>query len=251
MRGDQHVSISLFSAGLAVAPSITIIDPSLTAAILFGIFVGSLAPDADAVDAAIFNGRIDGMKGKRGQILNAFAVVLPAFGYTIRYLIYYPLSLVFEVILRKNYRHQHRGLLHSLIGVLLTTCILLAYLAALFTWLGWTLSGLPAFGAAFFAGCVLHLLEDTCTPSGIAWLFPFSRRRLAGRLNTNGRFELRPALFALVLSIGTAVILVAPYLVPASPRDLSLMAIGAALILWLAFLLACRVRLQQGRRTVG
>ena len=65
MRGDQHVYLSLTTAGLLIAPSVPVLDPALIAVLFFGVFVGSLAPDADAVDAAIFNGRIGGMKGKR------------------------------------------------------------------------------------------------------------------------------------------------------------------------------------------
>jgi inner membrane protein len=247
MRGDQHVLISLCTAGFLVAPWVQCLNPILIATVLFGIFVGSLAPDADAVDAAIFNGRIDGLKGKRGQILNAIAVVLPVFGYTIRYLIYYPLSLGFSALFRKNYRHQHRGLLHSLIGVALTTGILLGYLAMIFFWLDWPLVLLPAFGVAFFAGCVFHLLEDTCTPSGVAWLFPISRRRLVGGVHAHGRFELRPAIFTLLLASGTAGLCLAPYGLAVPPEALRLIAIGGAAFLWLLFLLVCRVGSQNGR----
>ena len=242
MRGDQHVYISLTTAGLLIAPWLTALDPALIALILFGVFVGSLAPDADAADAAIFNGRLGGGKGKRGQVVNGLAVALPVFGYTIRYLIYYPLSLAFTLILRKSYRHRHRGLLHSLPGVGLTSLLLSGYLAVILTWLGVSLALLPAFGVAFFAGCILHLIEDTCTPAGVAWLYPFSRRRLAGSVRTWGNFEVRPAVFAIVLALAAVTVLIAPVVTSATAEELRLLAPLAALLLWGLFMLTCRVR---------
>ncbi|MCM2465700.1 metal-dependent hydrolase [Methanoculleus oceani] len=247
MRGDQHVSLSLATTWLLIAPWAPVLDPVLSAVLLFGVFVGSLAPDADAVDAAIFNGRIAGAKGKRGQVLNGFAVVLPVFGYTIRYLIYYPLSLVFLLLLRKSYRHRHRGLLHSFSGVGLTALVLSGYLALILTWLGTPLTLLPAFGCAFFAGCVLHLVEDTCTPAGVAWLYPFSRRRMAGRVRTQGLLEVRPAAFAIVLAAAAAGMLVAPFVTGASPGGLGLLALVGTPVLWLLFMLVSRVRCERRR----
>ncbi|HOI14407.1 MAG TPA: metal-dependent hydrolase [Methanoculleus sp.] len=248
MRGDQHVSLSLATAALLIAPGVTITDPVLLAVLLFGVFVGSLAPDADAVDAAIFNGRVAGAKGKRGQVINGFAVILPIFGYTIRYLIYYPLSLVFLLLLRKSYRHRHRGLLHSFSGIGLTSLILSGYLALILIWLEWPLTLLPAFGCAFFAGCVLHLMEDTCTPAGVAWLYPFSRRRMAGRVRTLGAFEVRPTAFAVVLVIAAAGMIIAPFVTAASPEELGRLALVTTSALWLIFMLVSRVRRERPRR---
>ena len=182
------------------------------------------------------------MKGKRGQVVNGLAVALPVFGYTMRYLIYYPLSLVFTLILRKSYRHRHRGLLHSLPGVGLTSLLLSGYLAVILTWLGVSLALLPAFGAAFFAGCILHLIEDTCTPAGVAWLYPFSRRRLAGSVRAWGNLEARPAVFAIILALAAVTVLIAPVVTSATAEELRLLAPLAALLLWVLFILTCRVR---------
>lgn len=242
MRGDQHVSLSLTTAALLIAPNLSTIDPFTAVVLLFGTFVGSVAPDADAADAAIFNGRISGAKGKRGQVINGLAVVLPIFGYTIRYLIYYPISLVFTLLLRKNYRHRHRGLLHSLPGVGLTTLILSAYLAVLLAWLGLSLALLPAFGCGFFGGSVLHLLEDACTPSGVAWLYPLSRRRVSGRVRAQRFFEVRPTIFAAVLATAAAGVLIAPFVTDLTTDELRFIALAAALTLWLLFLLVSGVR---------
>ena len=76
MRGDQHVLITLFSGGLLLAPHVAVFAPSEVAALLFGLFVGSLAPDADATDAAIFHTRIPGLKGPTRGLVNGAAPAL-------------------------------------------------------------------------------------------------------------------------------------------------------------------------------
>ncbi len=249
MRGDQHALISLFTTAMLLAPWAFTVEPQLIALVLFGVFVGSLAPDADAADAAIFHGRIRGLNAIGGRIVGAAAVVLPVFGYTIRYLIYLPLSLIFWVLFRKNYRHQHRGLLHSLVGVALTTLILLCYLLALSVWLGRVPAGMLAvFGASFFVGCILHLVEDSCTTAGVAWLFPLSRRRICGRVRPMGLLELRPAVFVLLLGAGTAALVVARHIGGFGDREVVVASVAGTLLLWMLFLLAARVQCRCDRR---
>lgn len=242
MRGDQHVAISLCSAGLLLAPLSMSLEPAVILLALLGVFIGSLAPDADARDAAIFHTRVHGVKGVKGQILNAFAVVLPIFGYTIRYLIYYPLSLLTMIVFRKIYSHQHRGLLHSFAGTAVMTLLLLAYLRA-----GLTLAGLQQdaalalFGLSFLGGCLLHLLEDSCTPGGVAWLFPASRRRISGRIQATGRFDPRPKGFAAVLAAGGAAVFALQYAACLQLEGI-ILAVAAFILLWIAFLATARVQ---------
>ncbi len=243
MRGVEHVRISLFSAGVLLAPQAPTLGVQLTLVSLLGAFIGALAPDADAEDAAIFHSRINGVSGIRGLIINTAAIVLPIFGYTIRYLIYYPLSLVFLAVFGKRYRHQHRGLLHSITGICLTTGILLAYIWVLFAYVGWQpLPVLPAFGIAFFCGCFFHLMEDTCTPSGVAWLYPFSRVRACGTIRTSSRFDIRPGAFTVLLALTVAATIAAVLLEAVRPDHLVLASAAGLVLLWLLFLAAARVR---------
>ncbi len=243
MRGVEHVRISLFSAGVLLAPQAPTLGVQLTLVSLLGAFIGALAPDADAEDAAIFHSRMNGVSGFRGLIINTAAIILPIFGYTIRYLIYYPLSLVFLAIFGKRYRHQHRGLLHSITGVCLTTGILLAYIWALFVYIGWhPLPVLPTFGIAFFCGCFFHLMEDTCTPSGVAWLYPFSRVRACGTIRTSSRFDIRPGAFTVLLALTVAATIAAALFGAVQPEHLAFASAIGLIFLWLLFLAAARVR---------
>ena len=199
MRGDQHVLITLFSGGLLIAPHLAVIAPTGIAALLFGLFVGSLAPDADATDAAIFHTRVPGLRGVTRRVADLAGGVLPVFGYLIRYGVYFPVAGVFWLISGGRLRAGHRGVLHSLLGVALCTGLTGLYCALALHLLDWSAPTLLALGVAGFgAGALLHLAEDSCTPGGIAWLYPLSGRRVRGRLRT-GRSDVRTRLFATTL----------------------------------------------------
>lgn len=64
----------------------------------------------------------------------------------------------------------HRGFVHSLLCSVLIT-MLLGSLESFF---------FPAYGETFmygfFSGCLLHLLQDSCTPYGVQWLWPLRHR---------------------------------------------------------------------------
>ncbi len=199
LRGDQHVLITLFSGGLLLAPHVALLAPAELAVVLFGLFVGSLAPDADATDAAIFHTRVPGLKGITRRLADVAAGVLPVFGYLIRYGEYYPAAGVFWFLSRGKLKAGHRGVLHSLLGVALITALTALYIGAALHLFGWSDPAFLALGVVGFgAGALLHLAEDSCTSAGIAWLYPLSGRRLRGRLRTGGS-DFRPRLFATAL----------------------------------------------------
>ena len=64
----------------------------------------------------------------------------------------------------------HRGFVHSLLCSVLIT-MLTGFTESYFY---------PAYGEAFmfglFSGYLLHLLQDSCTPYGVQWLWPFRHR---------------------------------------------------------------------------
>ena len=238
MKGGHHVLLSLCTAAVLLAPAAGTLPLPTLGAVLSGIFIGSLAPDADASDAAIFHGR-------RGRL----GLLLPLFGYTIRYLIYYPISCIFRFIFGSQARPRHRGLLHSAIGVAFSSVLLSLYIR-----LALLVLGLPGdsililFGAGFFGGCILHLLEDSCTPMGVAWWFPFRTTRLMGRIRTRSG-DLRPTLFGITLALAAAFLLAGP-VVPDLPRvplaGLAAVMVGA---LWGIFLFVAGVHRGPDRLT--
>jgi membrane-bound metal-dependent hydrolase YbcI (DUF457 family) len=40
-----------------------------------------------------------------------------------------------------------------------------------------------------FLGCITHLILDSLTLSGIAWFYPFSKKRIRGRIRTGGIWD--------------------------------------------------------------
>ena len=240
LRGDQHVLITLFSGGLLLAPHVVLLAPAELAVVLFGLFVGSLAPDADATDAAIFHTRVPGLRGVTRRLVYVAAGVLPVFGYLIRYGEYYPAAGVFWFLSRGRLKAGHRGVLHSLLGVVLITTLTALYLGAALHLLGWSAPALLTLGViGFGAGSLLHLAEDSCTPGGIAWLYPLSGRRVRGKLRA-GRSDVRPRLFATALGAamwGCVVLTLWSGMPAAAVTEVSLFLF---FVLWTFFWLAAR-----------
>ncbi|WP_265580892.1 metal-dependent hydrolase [Methanofollis aquaemaris] len=234
VKGDEHISISLATAATVLAPLLLTIPPEWAVAALFGVFIGALAPDADANDSAIFHTHMPGRRGRR-------VYFLPFFGYGIKYLVYYPISLPFILFLGERGMPRHRGVLHSGIGVLLMTLVV-----GFYAWLlGTAVLGFPWNGAVqaflfgLFGGAVFHLLEDSCTKSGVAWLFPLSAHRTKGRIVT-GNDDRRPAAYVLVMGAGAVGVFAACVMgqIPVELIPWSGAALAAAL--WGIFLIISR-----------
>jgi inner membrane protein len=71
----------------------------------------------------------------------------------------------------------HRKILHSLIGALLLSLpflLLKNYIGVFSVYLT----------AGLFLGCITHLVLDSFTLSGITWFYPFSKKKLRGRIRT-------------------------------------------------------------------
>jgi len=243
MRGEQHALIGILSAGLALAPWMKTLAPELVLIAFGGIFLGSLAPDADSPDAAIMHG-LRGRKGYFRRLKRHTAPILPVIGTFIRYFIYFPLSAILLVASIGKVRPHHRGVLHSLPGISLTTVTLTAYI-----WLTTSIFGDPdpvplaVFGAAFFAGCFLHLLADSTTRSGIAWLLPFSRRKLRGTVSPGSRLEKRPELLGAVLGASTFICLIAEPLLLVPGTTVKMLSGLLAAGVWALFLACAGVRI--------
>lgn len=244
MQGDQHVLISVLSAGLLLAPWLTSVDPVWTVLLLTGVFIGSLAPDADAADAAIMHG-LRGGRGLLRRLRRHTVLTLPAVGYTIRYLIYYPLSALVWFVTLGRVRPQHRGFLHSIPGIVLTTGVLIGYLWLLLGWAGYeNRAALALFGAGFLAGSFLHLVEDSCTKGGICWWYPLSDRRVSGNIAAGSRRERRPELFGSLIGGCMLILLIAEPLLGLTRTAAEMASLVLLPTLWAIFLANARLRRQ-------
>ncbi|WP_421909719.1 metal-dependent hydrolase [Methanolacinia petrolearia] len=206
MKGEKHVFYTLLSAGVLLSPVVSIENIPFIVIFLIAAFVGSLAPDADSADSSIMHG-IPGGNGTVRVVRRHNVLVLPFFGYLIRYLIYFPLSALLWIITLGKVKPKHRGLLHSLFGTFFMSAILTAMLLFILYLLSASDYSQYAllFGAGMFFGAFMHLVEDSCSKSGVYWFFPFSDKKIGGTLLSRGK---RNLLITAVLGIGFAAVYV-------------------------------------------
>lgn len=191
MLGRHHISLSVGTVAVAVLPFFSLY-PIPVLLVLTGTAIGSLIPDADSPDAAIFHNEVKGLSGGYSNLLNATAVLNPIFGFVTKYLIYKPAVKFYDLVIFDQYEieERHRGFLHSFLGIgtatVLTTVYLIPVLLVLdLVWF----AGVGLFIAGYIVGAVLHLLEDSCTKSGIQWNFPFQTWKIKGQITTTARPE--------------------------------------------------------------
>ncbi len=155
------------------------------AALLFGVLLGVLLPDADGNGSKIMRRQKLGLAGAYGQnAKNSAGAAFPIVGYATRYLFYLPASTILSFTSLKDSAH-HRGFLHSLLGVALVTLFWGVILGALKYFAVLPLSFSIPLLAGMAGGAMLHLYQDSLTPSGVNWLFP-GKAVFRGRIKTGG-----------------------------------------------------------------
>lgn len=201
MLGRHHISITTativpFLIPLIFQPNIDLVLPM---AFLISAFIGSLTPDADC--------------GGKATIYYRFRVV----DWVMKKVIIKPVIFVFQKIVSKKYtleydvKEEHRGIMHSPIGILISSFLLtmVVFLFMLFLKMisFWVLL-IIFFG--MFLGQFMHLLEDSCTISGINWKFPFGTKELKGKICTfqkENKKDIRPVIFQYSLGAISLVLL--------------------------------------------
>lgn len=239
MLGRHHVLLSAATAVFVSAPVVPV-NPLAVIVFVVAVAIGSLLPDADSPDAAIFHTEVRGLRGSRGEVLNAIGPLLPVFGYTTRYLVYRPAVIVADrLFTTRTVEAKHRAFLHSLLGAGTITIVLGVYLVAILLLLGTLpLRYLGLFLAGIFLGVILHLVQDSCTKSGIRWAYPFESWRLRGRLRTTARSQdtVHQRQFVSVLSAGGLGAFVVPLVSePIGPLSATVITVFVAAGLWTGF----------------
>lgn len=250
MLGRHHLSLSVATVALVALPLFAVY-PNAVILALVGAAIGSLIPDADSPDAAIFHSEVKGLKKSGfGGLLNVTAALNPVFGYPTKYLIYKPAVKFYDEFVFDQYEiaERHRGFLHSFLGLGTMTILTAIYLLPVLYFLGliW-LVGIGVFLTGYLVGAVLHLVEDSCTKTGIQWNFPFQSWRLKGQLRTTAHPEdMRTQQgFLTILGLGAAAMFFLPSVVDQYPAFVfSVLGLLLAIVLWSGFAVAiakCRV----------
>lgn len=192
MLGKQHVSITLATIFPFLIPTIFLENGDyllIFGSVVFASVVGSLTPDADC-----------GGKSKLYYDFNfIYEIMLPLQKLVVwifeRFNLKHKLNLEYEV------KHEHRGIMHAPIGILISSSIL-TFIAFLFTFFFFADSIIIVSFIVFVGllmGQFLHLMEDSCTVAGINWKFPFGTKELKGRIYTFGKYEgkkdIRPVVY--------------------------------------------------------
>ncbi len=190
MFARQHIILTQLTLIPIVLPLFFLrYDISVLMVFLASGFLGSLLPDADA----------DGNP--------AISRARPLY-YALRLLVIKPVVLFFRIFVptKHNVEDLHRGIMHSPIGILFSTLFIVGLLGVIMYFanaISWWRLGTVFIG--IYVGQLLHMLEDSCTPGGINWAFPFGTAKLNGSIYThdlqkNAKFrDMRPFFFYMIL----------------------------------------------------
>lgn len=204
MLGRQHLLLSLATSSVLLMPFIENYN-SLALLFFIGSSIGALIPDVDASDAAVFHRNVKGLNGQTGKMINGtIGPLLPIFGYSTKYLIYKPAVHFFNLVSRNyNFHQRHRSFSHSLLGITTMTALTGIYVTPLLLYANiFSILHLTIFLSGYTLGAILHIIQDSCTKTGIAWNAPFSTKRLKGKLRT-GKDNLQPRVMLYILTAQT------------------------------------------------
>jgi len=200
MKGKDHINISVSFVFTLLVPLFFIsnqINMLYPIVFIVSVFIGSLLPDTDC--------------GGKATIYYKFPSIHHFMkNYVGKIIIYTFNKLISKRKLNmKEVKDEHRGIVHSPTGILLSSFILslVVLIIALIIgklnliFIGFVFGGL-------IIGQFLHLFEDSCTISGIDWGFPFKKKLLKGKIKTFDTKDKRPKNFAIIFYFIIALIVV-------------------------------------------
>lgn len=239
MLGRQHLTISMSTVLPFFIPLFftDLAGTLMLSGIIFlaVISAGSLIPDADC--------------GGKSKLYYDMPYI-----YQMMIPIQWVVTKTFQLLYRKTDMkleyvsdNEHRGIMHAPVGILFTS-ILFVLIALLIMVFLKNISIVLLFVIFFglFLGQILHILEDSCTRSGINWKYPFGTKEIKGRIYTFGKIEgskdIRPGVFNGILT-GISVLVAAHYMFLNSPLPvwlIYLLIFTAVILTWALILYFAR-----------
>lgn len=241
MLGRQHLKLTVMTYTALIIPFIQ--EYSIQALIgLIGVSIGSLIPDIDSVDAAVFHSNVKGL-GSPGIAFNDFiGPILPLFAYVSKYLIFKPVVHLLNFLTPYKFNESHRSFTHSITGVATLTLMTGLLLYMPLNYAGLSTALLPVFLTAYCGGAFMHMLQDSCTKSGIAWNQPFNKFKIKGELIT-GKSNKRPRI--LLYCLTSLTILISYRLLMGNPvKETSKASILLTGIIWSLFMIISGIRIE-------
>lgn len=168
MLGKDHIAISIAFVLTFIIPLFFLgnIDFIFPIVLLISVLIGSLLPDVDCEGKPTLFYRFPEIH-KTAHFI-ATKTIIPLFKH-----------LISKKKIKTEYdvKDEHRGIIHSPIGVLLSSFIfalLILIFSLIFGMLNWIIILIIFVG--LIIGQMLHLFQDSCTISGINWGFPFNTK---------------------------------------------------------------------------
>jgi membrane-bound metal-dependent hydrolase YbcI (DUF457 family) len=188
MLGKDHINISIAFILTFIIPLFFFnrLDLVYPLVLLIAVLIGSLIPDTDC--------------GGKATIYYRFPIVDKFMKKVVgRSIIFIFNHLISKKKIKTEYdvKDEHRGIIHSPIGVLLSSLIIIIFLivfALIFGLFNWKIILIIFIG--LLIGQFLHLFQDSCTINGINWGFPFKQNELKGSIKTFNKEDKRPKYFA-------------------------------------------------------
>lgn len=192
MLGKDHINISIafFLPFLIPFFFLNVGNFNFLIALMVSIFIGSILPDADCGGKATIYYRFPVIDGFMKKVVGKLIIK------------------IFEILVTKekiktefDVKDEHRGIMHSPIGVLFSS-LLLTLPILIFVLLLNLFNFIVILGIflGLLIGQFLHLFQDSCTVSGINWGFPFKPKELKGTIYTfskdSEKADVRPLFYS-------------------------------------------------------
>ena len=203
MLGRNHLGLTIatFAPFLLLIIFLPQFSNWLIPALTFyvALMIGSLVPDADC--------------GGNSKLYYQFKIVDTIMKKVLIKLI----ILIFNVKKVKEkieleVKNEHRGILHSPIGILLSSIFLTFFVYVFMLVFKYSNYAILLYVfAGLFLGQIMHILEDSLTISGINWKFPFGHGDIRGKIYTFEKekrlVDIRPKFFEFILWLPSIVLI--------------------------------------------
>jgi len=225
MLSRDHVGLSVFSS-IILFGWLIFQNPVVFIAIVSGVFIGSLLPDTD-----LPRSRIDYLEGIAGFFGLISKTVLN------------PLVILIFNFLKYPVAQNHRGITHTVYGVL-TYCVVLEIISIpVFVFFGFSafIIGYSVFVFGLFFGGILHIVEDSCTITGVFPFYPVNQtRKYSGNISTYNFNDTRPQIFTSFLIFAAGVVFFSQILWKNTLEFYILISCGVFVISWICIILISR-----------
>ena len=215
MLGKDHILISLAWALLLLSP-ILLQYPEYALAFFIGITIGAVYPDIDSS----YNPYLGRLKKKSSEGNGPLTWIIALLAYPVKHLTGFIFSGGNKA--KKTEYLKHRNLIHSIAGILVSLLLILIPLNIILYLLGYLNLFILLASAGVLTGAFMHLMEDSCTLSGVKFFYPASKKvQLHGNIRVSTGSGTAGFIFTILFAAPAAAYLIYEWLTVNNPGYLS------------------------------